>query len=77
LCKQTQTYSADFFLMAFFTRKASRGVFVAGGGVSPASGAVPAMAMVSTVVADGAVPVSSGSVLGEEAEGLQVDTVST
>jgi hypothetical protein len=33
LCNQMQTYSADFFLMAFFTRKARRGVSVAGGGV--------------------------------------------
>jgi hypothetical protein len=63
--------------MALFTRKASRGVSVAGGWVSPAGGAVPTMAMVTAVVADGAAPTSSGSVLGEEAEGLQVDTVST
>jgi hypothetical protein len=33
------------------------------------------MAMVTAVVADGAAPTSL--VLGEEAEGLQVDTVST
>ncbi|XP_025820232.1 ubiquitin carboxyl-terminal hydrolase MINDY-1-like [Panicum hallii] len=31
--------------------------------------------MVTAVVADGAAPTSSGSVLGEEAEGLQMDTV--
>jgi hypothetical protein len=76
LCNQMQTYSVDFFLMAFFTRKARRGVSVAGGGVSPAGGVVPATAMVTAVVADGAAPTSSGSVLGEEAEGLQMDTVS-
>jgi hypothetical protein len=70
-----QTYNADFFMMAFFTRKARRGVPVAGGGVSPAGGAVPAMAMVTAAVADGADPTSSGSVLGGEAEGLQMDTV--
>jgi hypothetical protein len=65
-----QTYSVDFFLMALFTRKACRGVSVAGGGVSPASGAVPATAMVTVVVVDGAAPTSSGSVLEDEAEGL-------
>jgi restriction endonuclease Mrr len=66
-----QTYSVGFFLMALFTRKACRGVFVAGGGVSPASGAVTATAMVTIVVADGAAPVFPGPVLGEEVEGLQ------
>jgi hypothetical protein len=66
-----QTYSVDFFLMALFTRKACRGIFVAGGGVSPASGAVPATATVTAAAADGAAPTSSGSVLGEEVEGLQ------
>jgi hypothetical protein len=77
LCNQMQTYSVDFFLMALFTRKACRGVSVAGGGVSPASGAVPTTAMVTVVVADGAAPTSSGSVLEDEAEGLQVNTIST
>jgi hypothetical protein len=71
-----QTYSVDFFLMALFTRKAYRGISVAGGGVSPASGVVPATATVTAAAADGAAPTSSGSVLEEEAEGLQVDTVS-
>jgi hypothetical protein len=33
LCDQMQTYNVDFFLTAFFTRKARRGVSVAGGGV--------------------------------------------
>jgi hypothetical protein len=76
LCNQMQTYSVDFFLMALFTRKAYRGVSIAGGGVSPASGAVPATATVTAAVADGAAPSSSGSVREEEAEGLQVDTIS-
>jgi hypothetical protein len=33
LCNQMQTYSLDFFLTAFFTHKARRGVSVAGSGV--------------------------------------------
>jgi hypothetical protein len=71
-----QTHSVDFFLTAFFTRTALCGVSVGGSGVSPASGAVPDTAMVTVVVADGAAPTSSGSVLEDEAEGLQVNTVS-
>jgi hypothetical protein len=71
-----QTYSADFFMTAFLTRKAHRGVRVAGGGVSPAGGAVPATALVTAAVVDGADPTSSGSVLGGDAEGLKMDTVS-
>jgi hypothetical protein len=63
-------------MMAFFIRKARRGVPVAGVGVSPAGGAIPATAMVTAAVADGSDPTSSGSVLGGEAEGLQLDTVS-
>jgi hypothetical protein len=77
LCNKRQTYSVDFFLMALFTRKACRGVSVAGDGVSPANGTVPAMAMVTAAAADGAVSSSSGSVREEEAEGLQEDIVST
>jgi hypothetical protein len=77
MCNQVQTYSVDFFLMALFTRKACRGVSVAGGGVSPANGAVPATAMVTAAVADGAASSSSGMVREEEAEGLQEDIVST
>jgi hypothetical protein len=76
LCNQMQTYSVDFFLMALFTRKACRGVSIAGGGVSPASGAVPATALVTVAAVDGAASTSSGSVLEVEAEGLQGDTVS-
>jgi hypothetical protein len=77
LCNQRQTHSIDFFLMALFIRTACRGVFVAGGGVSPANGAVPATAMVTAAAADGVVSSSSGSAREEEAEGLQVDIVST
>jgi hypothetical protein len=76
LCNQMQTYSMDFFLTALFTRKAWRGVSVAGGGVSPAGGAVPATAIGTAVVADGAASTSTGSVLGEEVEGRQMDNVS-
>jgi hypothetical protein len=57
-------------------RKARREVLIVGGGVSPACGAVPATATVTAAVADGADPTSSASVLGGEAEGLQMDTVS-
>jgi hypothetical protein len=63
--------------MAFFTRKACRGVPVVGGGVSLAKGAVPATAMVTAAVADGASSSSSGSAREEEAEVLQEDIVST
>jgi hypothetical protein len=77
LCNQRQTYSVDFFLMALFTRKACRGISVVGGGVSPANGAVPATAMVTAAVADGATSSSSGSTREEEVEGLQEDIVST
>jgi hypothetical protein len=77
LCNQRQTYIVGFFLMALFTRKACRGVSVVGGGVSPANGAVPATAMVTAAMADGAAPSSSGSAREEEAEGLQEDIVST
>jgi hypothetical protein len=76
LCNQRQTYGVDFFLMALFTRKACRGISVAGGGVSPANGAVPATAMVMAAAADGAISSSSGSAREEEAEGLQEDSVS-
>jgi hypothetical protein len=63
--------------MALFTRKARRGISVVGGGVSPANGAVPATAMVTAAVADGAASSSSGSAQEEEVEGLQEDIVST
>jgi hypothetical protein len=72
-----QTHSVDFFLTAFFTRRACRGVPVAGGGVSQACGVVHATATVTAAAADGAVPSSSGSAREEEAEGLQEDIVST
>jgi hypothetical protein len=70
LCNQRQTYSIDFFLMALFTRKACRGVSVAGGRVSPANGLVPATVMVTAAAADGVVSSSSGPAREEEAEGL-------
>jgi hypothetical protein len=62
--------------MALFARMACRGVPVAGGGVSPACGAIPATAMVTAAAADGAVSSSSASAREEEAEGLQEDIVS-
>jgi hypothetical protein len=71
-----QTYSVDFFITAFFPRMARRGVLVAGGGVTPADGAVPATAMVTVAEDAGSVSTSSSSVLGGEAEGLQLDIVS-
>jgi hypothetical protein len=76
LCNQRQTYSINFFLMAIFIRTACRGVPVVGSGVSLASGAVPAMAMVMATTADGVVSSFSGSPREEEAEGQQEDTVS-
>jgi hypothetical protein len=70
-----QTYSVDFFIIAFFTRMAHRGVLVASGGVTPADGAVAATATVTVAEDAGSVSTSS-SVLGGEAEGLQLDIVS-
>jgi hypothetical protein len=84
-----QTYSEDFFMTAFFTLIARRVlimVLIAGGGVTPAGGAVPATTMVTAPVAeadgsapvieaDGSVPISLRPGSGE-AGGLQMDTVS-
>jgi hypothetical protein len=50
---------------------------VAGGGVSPACGAVPATAMVTAAAVAGLVLSSLGSARVEDAEGLQVDVIST
>jgi hypothetical protein len=58
LCNKMQTYSIAFFMIAFFTRIAHRGVLVAGGGVTPANGAVPTTAMVTVTEAAGSVPIS-------------------
>jgi hypothetical protein len=74
------TYSEGFFMTAFFTliaRRVLTTVLVAGGGVTPAGGAVPATTMVTAPVAeaDGSVPISSRPGSGE-AGGLQMDTVS-
>jgi hypothetical protein len=70
-----QTYSVDFFMTVFFTRIAHRGVLVAGGGVTPADGAVPSTAMVAVAEATGSIPISWSSGLGGEAGGLQMETV--
>jgi hypothetical protein len=58
LCNKMQTYNIDFFMTAFFTRIARRGVLVADGWVTPANGAVPATAMVTVTAAAGSVPIS-------------------
>jgi hypothetical protein len=71
-----QTYSVDFFMTAFFTRIARRGVLAAGGGVTPVDGVVPATEMVTVAEAAGSVPISWSSGLGGEAGGLQMDNVS-
>jgi hypothetical protein len=75
------TYSEDFFMTAFFTLRArgvSTTVLVAGGGVTPAGGTVPATTMVTVPVAvvDGSVPTSWRLGSGEEADGLEKDSVS-
>jgi hypothetical protein len=72
-----KTYSVDFFLAAFFTRQACRGMPVADGEAWSADGGVPATAIVTAAVAEGPVSTPSGSVPGGRAGGLQVDTVST
>jgi hypothetical protein len=71
-----QIYSVDFFMTAFFTRIAHRGVLVVGGGVSLADGTVPATAMVTTAVAVGSVSISWRPSRGGEAGGLQMGNVS-
>jgi hypothetical protein len=82
LCKKKMyTYSEDFFMTSFFTLRArgvSTTVLVAGGGVTPAGGVVPATAMVTAPIAeaDGSVPTSWRSGSGGEASGLQIDNVS-
>jgi hypothetical protein len=75
------TYSEDFFMTAFFTLRAcgvSTTVLVAGGGVTPAGGAVPATAMVtvSVEVVGGSVSTSWCLGSGGEADGLQKGSVS-
>jgi hypothetical protein len=63
-------------MTAFFTRIARRGVLVAGSGVTPADGAVPATAMVTVTAAAGSVPISWSLGLGGEVGGLQMENVS-
>jgi hypothetical protein len=75
------TYSEDFFMTAFFTLRArgvSTMVLIAGGGVTPAGGAVPATAMVTVPieVVSGSVPTSWRLGSGGEADGLQKGSVS-
>jgi hypothetical protein len=75
------TYSEGFFITAFFTLRArgvSTTVLIAGGGVTPAGGAVPATVMVtvSVEVVGGSVSTSWRLGLGGEADGLQKDSVS-
>jgi hypothetical protein len=68
------TYSEDLLMTAFFTLM----VLVAGSGVTPAGGAVPATAMVTDPVAKaaGSVPISWRPGSGGEAGGLQTENVS-
>jgi hypothetical protein len=59
--KRICTYGEDFFMIAFFILRAhgtSTTVLIAGGGVTPAGYAVPAMAMITipAEVVDGSVP---------------------
>jgi hypothetical protein len=81
LCNKMYTYSEDLFMIAFFTLMA-RGVptmvLVAGGGVTPTGGVVPATAMVTDPVAEaaGSVPISWRPGSGGEAGGLQPENVS-
>jgi hypothetical protein len=79
--REMYTYSKDFFMTAFLTLRArgiSTTILVAGGGVTPASGVVPATATVTAPIAeaDGSVPTSSHLGSGGEAGGLQMDNVS-
>jgi hypothetical protein len=81
LCNKMYTYSEDLFMTVFFTLMA-RGVptmvLVAGGGVTPVGGVVPAMAMVTDPIAEaaGSVPISWHPGSGGEAGGLQMENVS-
>jgi hypothetical protein len=76
LCNKMQTYSVDFFMTAFLTRIAHRGVLITAGGVTPADGAVPATAMVTVIEVARSVPISWSVGLGGEAGGLQMENVS-
>jgi hypothetical protein len=79
--EKTHTYTKDFFKTAFFTLRAhgvSTTVLVAGGGVTPAGGAMPTTAMVTVPVevVSGSVPTSWRLGSGGEADGLQKGSVS-
>jgi hypothetical protein len=63
-------------MTAFFTRIARRGVLVVGGGVTPATRAVPATAMVTAAEAIGSVSISGHPGRGGEAGGLQMGNIS-
>jgi hypothetical protein len=81
IMQKMYTYSEDLFMIAFFTLIAHgvpTMVLVAGGGVTPAGGAVPATAMVIDPVAEaaGSVPISWSLGSSGEAGGLQMDNVS-
>jgi hypothetical protein len=81
LCRKMQTYSTDFFMTACFTLIVHRilvAIPIAGSGVIPAGGVVPATATVTAPVAEaeGADPTSSRSDSGGEAGGLQTENVS-
>jgi hypothetical protein len=71
-----KTHSVNFFLVAFFTRQARRGMPIADSEVWSADGGVPATAIVTTAAAEGPVSTPSGSVPGGRAGRLQEDTVS-
>jgi hypothetical protein len=73
---RTETHSVDFFLAAFFTRQARRGVPVAGGEAWSADWGVPATAIVAAATAEGPVSSLSGSVPGGRAGRLQVEALS-
>jgi hypothetical protein len=71
-----KTHSVDFFLAAFFTRHARRGMPAVDGEAWSADGGVPATAIVTAAAAEGPVSIPLGSVPGGRAGRLQEDIVS-
>jgi hypothetical protein len=71
-----KTHNVDFFLVAFFTRQARRGMPVADGEAWSADGGVPATAIVTAAAAEGSVSSRSGSDPDGRAGRLQVNSVS-